>query len=146
MNFRSPPPHKRSSGHKGGASEFERTQKAIQRTVERLGWEKLPLNDEIYRESLQELWEFAKAHGTTIMAIGDDAHPDRIYHGLASEDPFEMKRWSDELADEMINNGAGFTVEDIKRIYKPVLTIGKMSFMYFENIWTPVSMLDGRKH
>jgi hypothetical protein len=142
MNFRSPPPHRHSSGHKGGRSEFEKIQRDIARTVKRLGYDKMPLNDETLRPFLAALWEFAHANGTKLYTADTPAHPGKLFQCLISDDPFVLKALANKLQEELL---AKFPRAEVDRA-KPVFVVGKTSVLYFEAVYTPLEALDGRKH
>lgn len=141
--FRSPPPHRRSSGHKGGRSELEKLQTALQRTVARLGYDKIPLNDDSLRPFLEVLWRHGTAHGLMVY-MGDipKKFPGRFFCCLTTDDVFKMKAVSDAIGAEL---KARFSTEEIRRAV-PVIKIGSPAVCYFEGIWTPADALDGRMH
>jgi hypothetical protein len=140
--FRSPPPHRHSSGHKGGRSEFEKIQLDLARTIKRLGYDKMPLNDEKWRPLLAFLWGFTEANKQMIM-IGDTAQfPGRLYSLMSSDNAIELKKFADKLQEALLK---AFPREYIDEA-KPVFAVGRMSVLYFENVYTPIAALDGRSH
>ncbi len=143
MNFRSSPPHRSSSGRKGGRSEFEKIQRQLQRTVERLGYDKLPLSDESLRPFLEILWRIGRARGLAVNTIDIEKYAgERLYYALLTDDAPKLMRIANEIKVELL---VKYSLEEIKRAV-PVILPSKTSVLYFEGVWTPVEALDGRHH
>lgn len=140
--FRSPPPHRHSSGHRGGRSDFEKAQLDLQRTVKRLGFDKMPLNDEKWRPLMAMLWGFTEARGQMVHVFDMAQYPGRLYCGVVGNDAIVLKKFANDLQAALLR---AFPREYVTEAH-PVFTIGKLSLCYFENVWTPSAALDGRRH
>ena len=142
MTFRSPSPHRRSSGHKGGKSQFEKDQQDLQKLVKELGFDGLPINDESLRPFLAFLWGFGEARGHKVWTFDQPRdYPDRLYHGLVGS-VVPLKSLADDMAEALKKSPLW---GDIGRA-KPVFTVGRIATCYFEGVWTPKSALASRRH
>jgi hypothetical protein len=142
MTFRSPPPHRRMSRQTKRKGEFERDQDALQRLVNKVGFDALPVNDDTLRPFLAFLWGFGEARGYKVFTFDEPRlHPDRLYHGLmGSASP--LKSLADDMAEALKK---GPLWPDIGRA-KPVFKVGRISVCYFEGVWTPKAALASRRH
>jgi len=145
MAYRSPPPHKRSSGNRGGASDFEKWQRELAQTVKRVGFDNLPINDETLRPFLLTLWGFGQAQKEKIWSIDTpgEGPPGRIFQAIVGpvQVAFPLSKKLHEILLEK------FAREEIKRA-KPVFQLqasGTAAF-YFSGVWTPVEALGGQRH
>jgi len=145
MAYRSPPPHRSSSGNRGGRSDFERAQRGLQQTIERAGFDKMPINDETLRPFLKVLWNFAKAHDERVWTFDtpSDGPPGRLFHGLVGGVTI-IHPLSKALQAKLLKE---FPRNEIERA-KPVIQLQKGGQMavYFSGVWTPIAALDNQTH
>ena len=146
MTFRSPPPHRRSSGSRGGKSEFERTQLDLQALVRKIGFDNLPLNDETLRPALKILWDFAQAHNERVWVFDmadNDVSRGQLHHALMG-DVVKCGALSRELGELL---EANLSKEDLKRLH-PVFTLksGGGAILYFEGVYIPTAALASKRH
>ena len=144
MTFRSPPPHRRSSGSSGG-NEFERTQRDLAALVHKVGFDDLPLNDDTLRPFLLLLWDFCQRHQERLWTfdLASGATAGRLYHGLAKATWCRSRSLHTKLIDRELTEK--FPLAEIRRA-KPIFTIGNPSVVYFEGVWTPAAALASRRH
>lgn len=142
MTFRSPPPHRRMSRQTRGKSQFEQDQLDLQRMVQKVGFDDLPINDESLRPFLKQLWDTGQRHGYKVFTFDiPQQWPDRFFHGLLGS-AVQLKKVADEIQFDLLKV---YTPEQIARAV-PVFKVAKMSVCYFEGVWTPKAALASRRH
>ena len=143
MAFRSPPPHRHSSGHRGGRDAYEKALIDLTRMAKRVGFDKLPLGDEKFRPLHSFFYGFTEARGRFMTAFDvDKSRGQRIYFGVMDANAYDLKTFADELQAALLK---AFPREYIDEAV-PVFTLGKVSTVYFEAVYLPFAALDSQKH
>jgi hypothetical protein len=137
--------HHSSDWGTGGRSEFERQQLALQQTIRRLGYDRVPVNDETLRPFLKALWDFAKGHHEKVWTFDTPGQgpPGRLYMGLVGGMTI-IHPLSRSFQAKLLTM---YSRAEIERA-KPVFQLGKggQCTLYFEGVWVPAEALDGRTH
>lgn len=121
--------------------QFRRDQKAIADLVVASGFDHVPLNDDTLRPFLTRMWDAATRHDITVWVFDVPQFPERLYHGLRGSKK-QMMAVAKELQSELLTN---YPREEIARA-RPIVTVAKVTTLYFEGVWIPKAVLKGRSN
>lgn len=121
--------------------DFQREQRDFAALVKRVGFDKIPLNDEKWRPLTALLWKTSQRERLRVWVFDTAQYPDRLYQGLMAPRR-QITRIALTMNSALLNL---YSMLEL-RAAQPVLTRTNPSHLYFEGVWTPKEALSSRRH
>jgi hypothetical protein len=151
MNFKSPPPHRRSSGATGGRGIVPPVLRDFDRYVKKYGYSKIPLHDETLRPLLGVLWRVQEQVPEVMVVCFDLGKGDepitRLYPGLQMPVTVITKVQTiltEELKSDACRAIALASPGGVGQI--ELMLKGGQGLAYHKQLWCPADALGKRRN